>query len=48
MIEKLIVTATGLGYLTVGVLQWHKGALGNGLMWVGYALAQIGLYLNLK
>lgn len=48
MIEQLIVSATGLGYLTVGVLQWEKGAVGNGLMWVGYAIAQVGLYLNLK
>lgn len=48
MIEQLIVGATGLGYLTVGILQWYKGALGNGMMWIGYAFAQVGLYLNLK
>ena len=48
MIEYLIVGATGIGYAVVGVLQWLKGATGNGMMWVGYAFAQIGLFINLK
>lgn len=48
MIEYVIVGATGIGYAVVGVLQWLKGATGNGLMWVGYAVAQIGLFINLK
>ena len=48
MIEHLIVAATGIGYAVVGVLQWSKGATGNVLMWVGYAVAQVGLWINLK
>lgn len=48
MIEQLIVGITGIGYFTVGVLQLTKGATGNAVMWIGYALAQIGLYWNLK
>lgn len=48
MIEKLIVGATGLGYLVVGILQWYKGYTPNGMIWVGYAFAQVGLWLNLK
>jgi hypothetical protein len=47
-IEHLIVGATGIGYLIVGVLQWSKGELSNGMIWTGYAFAQVGLWLNLK
>lgn len=48
MIEQIIVGATGLGYLIVGVLQWTKGEVSNGMIWTGYAFAQVGLFLNLK
>ena len=48
MIEQLIVGATGLGYLVVGILQWVKGEHSNGMIWTGYAFAQVGLWLNLK
>jgi hypothetical protein len=47
-IDKIIVAATGLGYLVVGITQYFKGSLSNGLIWVGYAAAQIGLWMNLK
>jgi hypothetical protein len=47
-IEHLIVGATGVGYLVVGVLQWSKGEISNGMIWSGYAFAQIGLWLNIK
>ena len=47
-IEQLILTATGIGYLIVGVLQGFKGNIPNALIWCGYAAAQIGLFLNLK
>ena len=46
--EHLIVGATGIGYLIVGVLQWTKGETANGMIWTGYAFAQVGLWLNLK
>lgn len=48
MIEKIIVATTGLGYLTVGVMQFSKGSIPNAMIWVGYAFAQIGLWINLK
>ena len=48
MIEAVLVSATGLSYFVVGVLQLSKGAIGNAVMWIGYAVAQIGLYMNLK
>ncbi len=44
----LIVGATGVGYLIVGVLQWSKGELSNGMIWTGYAFAQVGLWMNIK
>ena len=47
-IEHFIVGATGAGYLVVGVLQWLKGETANGMIWTGYAFAQVGLWLNLK
>lgn len=47
-IEHLIVGATGVGYLIVGILQWTKGEVANGMIWSGYAFAQVGLWLNIK
>lgn len=47
-LEHIIVGATGLGYLIVGVLQWLKGETANGMIWTGYAFAQVGLWLNIK
>ena len=47
-VEHLIVGATGVGYLIVGVLQWLKGETANGIIWTGYAFAQVGLWLNIK
>jgi hypothetical protein len=48
MIEQLIVGATGIGYLIVGVLQLTKGSIPNAMIWIGYAFAQVGLWLTLK
>jgi hypothetical protein len=47
-VEQGIVFATGIGYVTVGVLQLVKGSVSNGMIWLGYAVAQCGLLLNLK
>jgi len=46
--EQGIVIATGIGYVTVGVLQLVKGSIPNAMIWIGYAFAQVGLCLNLK
>jgi hypothetical protein len=48
MIEHWIVGATGVGYLVVGVLQLSKGSIPNALIWIGYAAAQVGLWMNIK
>jgi hypothetical protein len=47
-IEQGIVILTGIGYVTVGVLQLVKGSIPNAMIWIGYAFAQVGLLLNLK
>jgi hypothetical protein len=47
-VEHIIVALTGIGYLVVGALQWIKGDLPNGMIWTGYAFAQVGLWINLK
>ena len=47
-IEKIIVATTGLGYLVVGLAQYFKGSPSNTLIWLGYAAAQVGLFMNLK
>ena len=47
MVEMLIVGSTGLGYAIVGTLQGLKGEYSNMMIWLGYAFAQIGLFLNL-
>ena len=47
-IEKIIVAATGLGYLVVGLAQYAKGSPSNAFIWIGYAVAQTGLWMNLK
>jgi hypothetical protein len=48
MLEKIIVASTGLGYLIVGLTQFIKGSPSNTFIWLGYAAAQIGLWMNLK
>jgi len=47
-IEKYIVGATGLGYLITGILQYQKGSIANATIWIGYAIGQTGLWMNLK
>ena len=48
MLEKIIVGATGIGYLIVCLAQLKKGAMSNAMIWGGYAFAQVGLWMALK
>jgi hypothetical protein len=48
MIEMIIVGSTGIGYAIVGTLQGLKGEYSNMAIWIGYAVAQVGLFWNLK
>ena len=47
-IEKYIVAATGIVYLVVVLAQYFKVSTSNAFIWLGYAAAQIGLWMNLK
>ena len=47
-IEHIIVGCTGIGYAVVEALRFYKGDVDNGLVWSGYALAQIGLWRLIK
>ena len=48
MVEMLIVGSTGIGYAIVGTIQGLKGEYSNMAIWLGYAVAQYGLFMNLK
>ena len=48
LLVEWLATGQGIGYAIVGVLQWLKGDTPNGMIWTGYAFAQIGLWLNIK
>jgi hypothetical protein len=48
VVEMMIVGSTGIGYAVVGVLQGLKGEYSNMAIWLGYSIAQVGLFLNLK
>jgi len=43
-----LVGLIGLVYLYIGVEQFIKGANGTGLMFLGYALANVGLIMEVK
>ena len=46
-ISHYIVSIVGVGYLIVGIQQYIKGNVGQGIMWVGYAIGQVGLFMGL-
>lgn len=46
-ISHYIVSIVGIGYLVVGIQQYLKGNIGSGIMWIGYAIGQIGLFMGL-
>lgn len=47
-ISHYIVSTVGIGYCVVGIQQFMKGNIGTGIMWVGYAFSQIGLFMQLE
>ena len=46
-ISHYIVSLVGVGYLITGIQQMTKGNVGAGIMWLGYAFSQIGLFMGL-
>lgn len=43
-----LVAAMGLVYLYVGLEQFFKGSIGTGIMFMGYAIGNVGLILQVK
>lgn len=43
-----LIIVTGLIYLYVGAEQGFKGNIGVSLMYVSYAMANVGLYMTVK
>lgn len=43
-----LVAAMGLVYLYVAIEQFFKGSMGTGIMFLGYAIGNIGLILQVK
>lgn len=43
-----LVAAMGLVYLYVSIEQFFKGSMGTGIMFLGYAIGNIGLILQVK
>lgn len=44
----MAVSAGAKEQVTVGVMQFSKGSIPNAMIWVGYAFAQVGLWINLR
>jgi hypothetical protein len=43
-----LIALIGVAYIWIGVEQWLKGNSGVGIMFVGYALAQTGVWIQAK
>jgi len=43
-----LVAAMGLVYLVVAIDQFMKGGMGTGIMFLGYAIGNAGLVLQVK
>jgi hypothetical protein len=39
-----LIAATGIAYAYIAIEQTYKGNLSTGMVWAGYAFAQIGLW----
>lgn len=43
-----LVALMGMVYFVVGCEQFYKGGIGTGIMFMGYAIGNIGLVLQVK
>ena len=46
--SQWLVVLTGCIYLAVAVEQYLKGSLGTAIMFAGYAIGNVGIYLQVK
>lgn len=43
-----LIAVIGFVYLYIGLEQIYKGSIGTGIMFIGYAIANVGLILAVK
>ena len=43
-----LIAAMGVGYCVVALDQFYKGGVGTGIMFLGYALGNVGLVMVAK
>ena len=43
-----LIALIGVAYVWIGVEQWTKGNMGVAVMFIGYACAQAGVYMQAK
>jgi hypothetical protein len=43
-----LIALIGVAYIWIGVEQWAKGNMGVGIMFVGYAVAQAGVWMQAR
>jgi hypothetical protein len=43
-----LIALIGVAYVWIGVEQWAKGGTGVGIMFIGYAVAQVGVWLQAR
>jgi hypothetical protein len=43
-----LIALIGFVYLYIGLEQIYKGGIGTGIMFIGYAIANVGLILTVK
>ena len=43
-----LIAIIGVAYIWIGVEQWLKGDTGVGVMFIGYAVGQTGVWMQAK
>ena len=46
--SQWLVAVYGVGYLAIAIDQWYKGATGQAIMFLGYAIGNLGILLVVK
>lgn len=46
--SQSLITITGLIYFAIAVDQYFKGGTGQAIMFLGYSIGNIGIYLTAK
>lgn len=46
--SQFLIVITGLIYLGVAIDQYFKGGIGQAVMFFGYAIGNVGIYLTAK